>query len=48
MVVQNLWEWPTNDWSNVIPFYEREATYGTAWMARNQGLDSPETEDRKK
>lgn len=41
VMVWNLWEWPTTDCS-----HKRESTPDTAWVDRNQRLDSPEIQDR--
>lgn len=47
-VAQNLWEWPTNNCSNLNPIPEEGAPSDSVWMPRYQSLDIPETQDRTK
>lgn len=42
MVIQNLWEWPTNNWSDWRPISLRRSTTDSSRMARNQKPDIPE------
>jgi hypothetical protein len=43
MVVQNLWKWKTNDWSNLMLTHNRETMPDTASGNRKHRLDSSET-----
>ncbi|OPX53775.1 hypothetical protein BTE48_17720, partial [Oceanospirillum multiglobuliferum] len=43
MVAQSLWEWTTNDWSNLRPNHEREPRPNSAWMARDWKQGCSET-----
>ena len=43
-VVQNLWEWPNNEWSNLrLITWEGSHAWHCLGDERNQRLDSPET-----
>jgi hypothetical protein len=43
-----LWEWLTNYCSDLRNLQKEEPMPETAWISRNQSVNSPETSDRKK
>jgi len=48
MVVQNLWEWPSHDYSKLWNMILEGTHPWHVWMSRNQKKDTPETQNRSK